>query len=362
MNGTTPHHRPGRPSASKLREFRIVARAALDQDRPLLVHIVPMRRCNLACAYCNEYDDHSPPVATEVMFERIDLLAAMGCAVVTISGGEPLLHPDLDRIIRRIHTGGMVATLITNGYKLGPERIQALNTAHLDRLQISIDNVKPDAVSKKSLAVLDSKLVHLANYAAFAININCVLGSGVANPEDALTIARRAHELGFTSTMGVIHDGDGRLKPLTGANRAIYDAFRGLNQSSIMRFNRSFQDRLTDGRPNDWRCRAGARYFYVCEDGLVHYCSQQRGTPAIPLRQYTLDHIRNAHSEQKACAPYCTVGCVHLASSIDRWRSPQHPPAAKAALAEVEPHRSLPTFPPVSASRPRSDSGNGPDL
>ena len=32
-----------------------------------------------------------------------------------------------------------------------------------------------------------------------------------------------------------------------------------------------------------WRCRAGARYFYVCENGLVHYCSQQRGFPRLPL-------------------------------------------------------------------------------
>ncbi len=47
------------------------------------------------------------------------------------------------------------------------------------------------------------------------MNINSVLGSGVNNPEDALTVARRALELGFTSTIGVLHDGNsGQLKPL----------------------------------------------------------------------------------------------------------------------------------------------------
>jgi hypothetical protein len=52
----------------------------------------------------------------------------------------------------------MIATLITNGYLLSRDRIRRLNRAGLDHLQISIDNVTPDEVSKKSLKVLDQKL------------------------------------------------------------------------------------------------------------------------------------------------------------------------------------------------------------
>jgi MoaA/NifB/PqqE/SkfB family radical SAM enzyme len=324
---------PGRSWSARLRELRIIARAALNPDRPLLVQIVPMRRCNLACGYCNEYDHHSSGVAPEVMFERIALLAAMGTAVVTISGGEPLLYPHLDAIIRRIHDSDMVVTLITNGYKLDPDRVRALNAARLDRLQISIDNLKPDVVSKKSLMVLDRKLVCLAEHAAFAVNINCVVGAGVAHPEDAIGISSRARELGFTSSMGVIHDGSGHLKALAGPSRAVYAAFQESTRWSITRFNRSFQDNLAEGRSNDWRCRAGSRYMYVCEDGLVHHCSQKRGTPAIPLSRYTLAHIRGAYAERKACAPYCTIACAHQASSVDRWRGPQRSPAATVPAA-----------------------------
>ena len=61
-----------------------------------------MRRCNLACTYCNEFDDHSKPVPLEMMCQRLDLLAELGTTIVTISGGEPLLHPDLDEIIAHI--------------------------------------------------------------------------------------------------------------------------------------------------------------------------------------------------------------------------------------------------------------------
>ena len=65
----------------------------------------------------------------------------------------------------RIRERGAIATLITNGYLLTPERIWGLNSAGLDYLQINIDNVLPDAISKKSLKVLDRKLQWLAGFA-----------------------------------------------------------------------------------------------------------------------------------------------------------------------------------------------------
>ena len=93
-----------------------------------------------------------------------------------------------------------MATLITNGYLLTRPVIEKLDAAWLDSLQISIDNVRPDDVSKKSLKVLDQKLRLLAERAAFEVVVNTVVGGGIPDPEDALVIARRARELGFRST------------------------------------------------------------------------------------------------------------------------------------------------------------------
>src|SRR5246127_3984960 len=273
-----------------LRGARMAARALASTGHPLLAHIIPMRRCNLACTYCNEFDDFSKPVPLEEMYRRIDKLGALGTAIVTISGGEPLMHPQLDDVIRRIRANGMLAGLITNGYLLVAERIERLNRAGLEWLQISIDNVNPDEVSKKSLKVLDKKLQLLAEHADFHVNINSVVGGGVKNPQDALTIGKRALELGFSSTIGIIHDGQGQLQPLADEERRVYHEMKALEKRSFTRIN-SFQDNIALGRPNQWRCRAGARYLYICEDGLVHYCSQQRGYPAIPLEQYTVADI-----------------------------------------------------------------------
>ena len=305
-----------------MREYAMVARALADTSHPVLVQIVPMRFCNLSCTYCNEFDKTSKPVSLDEMNRRIDHLGALGTAMVGISGGEPLTHPDLDDIIGRIRHNGAIAGMITNGYLLNVERIERLNKAGLDHLQISIDNIEPDRISKKSLKVLDLKLQMLAEHAEFHVNINSVVGGGFKDPNDALVIGKRALELGFESTIGIIHDGDGQLKPLKEEEARVYHAMTDRKKSNYSQFDK-FQEAIVAGRPNIWRCRAGSRYLYICEDGLVHYCSQQRGYPGTPLGEYTREDVKREFLTAKSCAPNCTIGCVHRTSYIDHWRAPQ---------------------------------------
>ena len=316
----------------------MIARGLVSSKHVILAHIIPMRRCNLACTYCNEYDDFSPPVPTEEMLRRIDRLAYLQTAIVTISGGEPLMHPEIETIIKRIRHHDMIAGIITNGYLLTPKKIAALNDAGLEHLQISIDNTQPDEVSLKSLKVLDKKLEYLAEFAEFAVNINSVIGGGIRNPEDAEIITKRAVELGFSNSLGIIHDHTGSVKPLNRREERVYRDIKTYGKQSYARFD-WFQENLAHGKPNDWRCRAGARYLYICEDGLVHYCSQQRGYPGIPLEKYTFADVEREYFTKKACAPHCTVGCVQRISVIDHWRDPQDEPAAsnpKDMIAAVD--------------------------
>src|ERR1700723_2057289 len=298
------------------------ARPLAAPSHPVLVQIVPARFCNLSCTYCNEFDKVSPPVPTDEMLRRIDHLGRLGTAMIGISGGEPLTHPDLDLIIERMRKTGAIAGMITNGYLLNVERIERLNEAGLDHMQISIDNLVPDSISKKSLNVLNKKLQMLAEHAEFHVNINSVGGGGFKDPNDALVIGKRALELGFESTIGIIHDGDGQLKPLQPEDAKVYFAMTARKKSNYAQFDQ-FQQAIAEGRPNDWRCRAGSRYLYICEDGLVHYCSQQRGYPGIPIADYTTADVKREYLTAKSCAPNCTIGCVHRISHIDHWRAPQ---------------------------------------
>jgi MoaA/NifB/PqqE/SkfB family radical SAM enzyme len=258
------------------------------------------------------------------MLQRIDRLAEIGTASLALSGGEPLLHPDVGLLVRRIRHHGMLASLITNGYRLTADVIDGLNRAGLDSLQLSIDNIEPSEASKKSLRVLDRKLVLLAEGADFDVNVNAVIGPGTAtseSPEDALAVGRRARELGFAFTVGLLHDPAGGAYSLDERSRAVFDAIVEMEVPfwGRARYNR-FQRALAEGRPLDWHCGAGGRYLYVCEDGLVHWCSQQRGQPGIPLEGYGQDDIDRESQTVKACAPRCTVSCVHQVAMIDLVR------------------------------------------
>jgi MoaA/NifB/PqqE/SkfB family radical SAM enzyme len=323
----------------RAREWRMIFKGVASTDHPVMAHIIPIRRCNLACTYCNEYDDVSKPVAVDIMLERLDRLAALGTNIVTFSGGEPLLHPQLDQLISHVRRRGIIAGMITNGYLLTAQRVRQLNDAGLDHMQISIDNVMPDDVSKKSLKVLDKKLQILAEHALFHVNINSVLGGGIHNPDDALVVGKRALELGFTSTVGIIHDDGGQLKPIGERERSVFLAMKEFEKKNFSQIN-YFQNNIAHGKPSNWRCRAGARYLYICEDGLVHYCSQQRGFPAKPLAEYTVADIRREYLTQKDCAPFCTVSCVHQISYMDFWRDPQTIPSTapdtSASLVQIQ--------------------------
>jgi MoaA/NifB/PqqE/SkfB family radical SAM enzyme len=206
-----------------------------------------------------------------------------------------------------------------------------MNAAGLQELQISIDGVKPDAISLKTLKSLRGKLELLSKHAAFHVNINSVLGISEERTQDALEVAEAAKGMGFSHTVGVLHDAEGTLAPLSATQRQVYDLL--MDKGSLAhRINYlMFQKNLMAGKPNAWRCRAGARYLYICEDGLVHYCSQQRGTPGVPLLGYTAADIAREYDTPKACAPFCTVSCVHQASFLDAWRAPQRGTTRAAA-------------------------------
>ncbi len=316
--------------------IRFLARVIGSRYNPLLAQVVVTRRCNLSCGYCNEYDNFSPPVPLRDLLDRVEQLAALRTASITFTGGEPLLHPELDQAVRAARAHGMIVTTITNGFRLTRDWIERLNEAGLQGMQISVDNLEPDEVSMKSLASVEGKLALLAKHARFKVNVNSVLGISDERTEDVVAVARVAAGYGLQHSVGVLHDHSGILKPLSPGQMQAYRQVTRISPSLVHGLNyRLFQKNLMQGRPNDWKCRAGARYLYVTEDGRVHWCSQQRGHPNIPLAEYSRADIRREFHTPKSCSPTCTLSCVHQMSMFDRYRGGQTP-ASRNTLAAAE--------------------------
>jgi hypothetical protein len=202
------------------------------------------------------------------------------------------------------------------------EWIRRLNDAGLSMLQMSVDNIEANEWSQKSWSYVRKKLELLREHARFGVNINAVLGS--CTLEQTREVVRAVKDIGFFMTVGLMHDGDGQIQAgLLGDDlAATYDEMRDQSRKTVFHLaGEGWEtDMLAHGRA-PFKCRAGGRYLYVDEFGLVSYCSQQRGLPGVDLLSYTADDVERAFYTVKGCETRCTIGCARRASAFDEWRS-----------------------------------------
>lgn len=290
---------------------------------PYLVQMVVTRKCNLSCGYCNEYDDHSPPVPTEELRRRIDKVWELGAWALEYTGGEPLEHPDLVELVRYAKQvkGFYKVQLISNLYLWNEATVRALNEAGLDDLQVSVDGVMPNDVTVKVLKPMRKKLETLAKHATFTVTMNAVIGS--APPGEAAEVLEVARQLGFKPRVGLVHDGKGQLN-LDAARRAEIERIKRVVGKGFDN-GRGYRAKLAESGTAPFKCRSGSRYLYIDEFGYVRWCSQTRDYWGMPLAEYSLAHLKEQFETRKDCAPGCTVACVRTSSAPDEWRG-QHRP------------------------------------
>lgn len=315
---TQPHLRRTSRRADARVALGFAAGALIEPYRPLMVNLIVTRRCNLSCGYCREYDHVSAPVPLDALKERIEHLARLRTVLVTLTGGESLLHPQLADIVRFVRERRMTPAVNTNGFLLTAARIAALNEAGLYAMQLSVDAVEPNDVTKKVLRPLLPKLRLLAAHARFRVRVNTVLGA--APPDEALEVVRVVMSLGFDAKCSLLRHGDGTVRSFDAQTRAVYADISRIKGRSLPVLGESFQDELVREGHADWKCRAGARFFHVCENGLVHLCAPRYGEGAKPLAEYTETDLRSAFDAPKPCAAACPVAYAHQVSRVDALR------------------------------------------
>ena len=285
---------------------------------PFLAQMVIIRRCNLSCGYCSEYDKVSDPIPFEILVERLRKLKSLGTFGISLTGGEPTLHPDLTRLIRECRKLGFFRTgMISNGFFLKPALIEALNEAGLQEMQISIDGLHPNDTTQKVLDNLKKRLEWLRDYARFQVVVSGVIGA--APPEEAEEVVTFARKMGFTPRVLLIHDSNGQLE----LNRTEVQVFERIVKK-IPKTWKEFSDyrnRLVRDGSAPFKCRAGSRYLYIDEFGKVNWCSQTRNVWSKNLLDYTAADLREQFHRYKPCHATCTLGCARSASQLDNWRS-----------------------------------------
>jgi len=286
---------------------------------PILAHLIIIRRCNLTCSYCNEYDDKSDPVPQEILETRLHKLKELGSLAVCLTGGEPTLHPALPALIQKSRKMGFLRVgVISNGLQLHRRYIEELNAAGLHELQVSVDGATQNEATKKVLNNLKKPLNALREHARFDVTVSAVIGACPIDEIHAIVSYTKA--LGFTPRVLLMHDETGQVAIQAHEVQAYEDLMHAIPKT-VRDITSGYRIGLLRQGRAPFKCRAGSRYLYIDEEGMMSWCSQTRRDWSKPLLLCGMDDLKAQFYTVKSCQDKCTLGCARSCSQFDSWRS-----------------------------------------
>lgn len=287
----------------------------LFSNAPIDAQLIVTRRCNLSCGYCSEYDNFSDPVPLDELKARIDALHRLGSANITLLGGEPLMHPDIDELVRYSARKSNVS-MVTNGFLLRNSVIESLNQAGLNNLTVSVDTLHadPSRFIQKSFRSLKTRLERLQKLARFDVHVTAVLCE--SSKDDFRQLIDEIKAFGFRMSLNLLHNNKGYIDIKGPEYIELYEHFYE-NAQPFTYLDYEYGKQLLQGEEPEWICRAGARYLYVDEDGNVQWCASQLGRFAKPVLEYTKADLDEQANLKKGCEEGCSVGCAFRCSLVD---------------------------------------------
>jgi len=279
-------------------------------DLPIWAQVNVTWRCNLDCSYCTEYDNSKGHVPTADVIARIDKCKELGCIHVDLIGGEPMLHPDLPKLMRAIVDRQMTTGMTTNGFLLTEDRLNELVDAGMGRIQISVDALNPTRGAPKSLKTLRKKIEMVAARKDVWFRVNTVICDDTL--DEVEEVARTCFELGVGINFSVVH-ASGRLVRRPNDARFL-EKVRWLRDRKLEGapvhtpyYLIHYYEEALQGRPMEWTCQGGNKCFYVSPEGGFHYCYH------VPAAGELLEMSRERIADnrgKKGCEKRCGVDCV----------------------------------------------------
>lgn len=170
---------------------------------PLVLMLEPLYRCNLACAGCGKIQH--PEATLRRMLTPEQCLAASdecGAPVVSIAGGEPLIHPRFHEITNGLLSRGKIVYLCTNGLLL-EDRLHLLRPDDALSLNVHLDGDERHhdaSVQRAGVYSTAVRAIRTAKARGFRVTVNCTIFIGHA-PEDLHRFFDEMTELGVDGIM-----------------------------------------------------------------------------------------------------------------------------------------------------------------
>lgn len=308
-----------------------------EEFRPLLCYLYTDWRCNIDCHYCFQYDNERPGMTLETARSAIDWLKTVGCRVLAIMGGEPLVRKDfiLD-VIRHSSRNGFFTYLPTNGYLMDREFIDEAGRAGVTAINLAVDCVAPRKGLPKALLAIEPQFRYLVQQQkkhGFIIFFNINICR--TNLKDVRLLTEIAHQNGIGTDYHLIEppqqmanvghykhpDNDLSISPEQYEevdmllNWLIEKQRRGWCMVNHIEHLQTMKDRMR-GTIRPWDCRAGHNGALIRPDGSLSPCfdliDYDHGWGRIWAPDFEEGALR---AVKERCRPYCSSTCFYTIGS-----------------------------------------------
>ncbi|MFT2010263.1 radical SAM protein [Pontibacter sp. 13R65] len=286
-------------------------------SKPVLCNYYVTYRCNAKCSFCDIWEKPSPYIKVEDVRKNLQDLKRLGVEVIDFTGGEPLLHREIDVFLQMAHDMGFITTLTTNGllYPKLANRLKGL----VDMLHFSLDSSsKTEHDTGRGVACFDFVMesIQVAKQLGERPDIIfTVFKHNLSQLEEVYQQITQPNKLMLLINPAFEYNGVAAGEQLTEAELAYLSAF---GKRKGVYLNDGFVELRRDGGNHTDKpvCKAASTTLVISpENELVLPC-YHLGAKGFPINDnlYTLYHseevnkLKRLEGRLPACEG-CTINC-----------------------------------------------------